>query len=106
MCIAFPPTFEFARSAVEKEKAHETEDGQSKLEQKEHNEKSNTDENCKESRHGKGKAGTEKVGLPDAFKPSMHIFYERRVMDIVDGLPKYRKHHKDDEGEMGETERP
>jgi hypothetical protein len=31
-------------------------------------------------------------GLPEALKPQCHIFYERRVNDVVDGLPKWRYH--------------
>jgi hypothetical protein len=26
---------------------------------------------------------------PSAFKPSFHIFYDERVMDLADGLPKF-----------------
>ncbi len=30
--------------------------------------------------------------VPDAFKPSCHIFYGMRVMDVDDGLPKWSGH--------------
>lgn len=30
--------------------------------------------------------------VPDAFKPTCHIFYRMRVMDIADGLPKWSGH--------------
>lgn len=30
--------------------------------------------------------------LPEAFRPTCHIFYDMRVMDIEDGLPKWSGH--------------
>ena len=30
--------------------------------------------------------------IPEAFRPSCHIFYDMRVMDIADGLPKWSGH--------------
>ena len=30
--------------------------------------------------------------VPEAFKPTCHIFYSMRVMEIVDGLPKWSGH--------------
>lgn len=30
--------------------------------------------------------------VPEAFQPSCHIFYEMRVMDVQDGLPKWSGH--------------
>jgi hypothetical protein len=30
--------------------------------------------------------------VPDAFKPTCHIFYGMRVMDVIDGLPKWSGH--------------
>jgi hypothetical protein len=30
--------------------------------------------------------------VPQAFKPTWHIFYSRRVMDVNDGLPKWSGH--------------
>jgi len=30
--------------------------------------------------------------VPPAFKPTCHIFYSARVMDMDDELPKYRAH--------------
>lgn len=32
------------------------------------------------------------VRVPEAFKPSCHIFYGSRVMDVDDGLPKWAGH--------------
>lgn len=89
MLMAFPPAFEFARTQGEMDKFHNT--------------TKHTGEEGGHS-HGKGSEGGKKLGLPDVFKPGCHIFYERRVMDIIDGKTKWRK-HKDSE-EMGETERP
>mmetsp|Transcript_18820 Transcript_18820/g.47053 ORF Transcript_18820/g.47053 Transcript_18820/m.47053 type:complete len:96 (-) Transcript_18820:799-1086(-) len=31
-----------------------------------------------------------KIFEAEGFKPDMHIWYEQRVMDIVDGLPKFK----------------
>ena len=88
MVMAFPPNFEFARTESEMNKFHsETkgqEDGHS---------------------HGLGEEGGRKVGLPDAFVPGCHIYYERRCLDVPDGLVKWRG-HKDKSEQMGETERP
>lgn len=85
MCIAFPPTFEFARSKKELEKFQES--------------------NGKEASHGKGEEGGKQIGLPQAFRPKCHIFYERRVVDVKDGLVKWRG--LNDRSElMGEEERP
>ncbi len=85
MCIAFPPTFEFARSPKEMEKFKKS-DG-------------------KEAPHGKGEEGGKKLGLPDAFIPNCHIFYERRLVDVKDGLIKWRGINDDSE-KMEEDERP
>ena len=30
--------------------------------------------------------------VPDAFRPSCHIFYRMRVIDVIDGLPKWSGH--------------
>ena len=35
--------------------------------------------------------------IPDAFKPSCHIFYEQRVIDVKDGKPKWSKHQDQSE---------
>ncbi|KAK8865767.1 hypothetical protein IAR55_000914 [Kwoniella newhampshirensis] len=48
--------------------------------------------------------GEKKIGLPDAFKPQSHIFYERRLFDIKDGLVKWRG-HKEESEKMGEEEK-
>jgi len=37
-----------------------------------------------------GFGGSEAV--PEAFRPSCHIFYAQRVIDVSDGLPKWRGH--------------
>jgi len=95
MVMAFPPAFEFARNQSELEKAHADSD-----DQKGTNGEGGDDHGVT----GKGARSQKVVGLPDVFKAQCHIFYERRVMDIRDGLPKWRK-HKDTEL-MGEEERP
>lgn len=85
MCLAFPPTFEFARTKKELEDFA----------------KSKGDE----SSHGKGEEGGKQIGLPPAFQPTCHIFYERRTLDIKDGLVKWRG--LNDRSElMTEEERP
>ncbi len=89
MIMAFPPNFEFARTEGEMSKFHK--ETQHKGDEGDHS-------------HGKGTEGGKKVGLPDVFKPGCHIFYERRVLDVVDGVTKWRRHK--DTVEMGETERP
>ena len=33
-----------------------------------------------------------KQGIPDAFKPTCHIFYGSRVVDVADELPKWMGH--------------
>ena len=30
--------------------------------------------------------------VPDVFQPTCHIFYEQRVVDVADGLPKWAGH--------------
>ena len=30
--------------------------------------------------------------LPEAFRPTCHIFYSHRVVDMADGLPKWSGH--------------
>ncbi len=87
MIMAFPPCFEFARSEGEMDKFHK-----------------HTKGNKVGHSHGAGEEGGKKVGLPDVFKPGCHIFYERRVLDMVDGVTKWRKHK--DTVEMGDHERP
>ena len=34
----------------------------------------------------------DRPGVPDAFRPTCHIFYGQRVMDVDDGLPKWSGH--------------
>lgn len=34
----------------------------------------------------------ERPRLPDAFKPSCHIFYGQRIIDVKDGKPKFEGH--------------
>ena len=88
MIMAFPPAFEFARTEGEKDKFETATKG------KAHG-----------HAHGAGEDGGKKVGLPDVMKAQCHIFYERRVMDVIDGVPKWRA-HKDESEQMGETQRP
>ena len=41
--------------------------------------------------------------LPPAWKPSHHIYYESRVLDITDGAPKYRTRYGGEQcGDLGE----
>ena len=87
MIMAFPPNFEFART-------------QSELDNFNKKTKGSGDDHS----HGKGEEGGKQLGMPEVLKPGCHIFYERRVMDYIDGKTKWRK-HKDTE-EMGERERP
>ena len=35
--------------------------------------------------------------IPEAFKPSCHIFYQQRVIDVKDGKPKWSKHQDQSE---------
>lgn len=39
--------------------------------------------------------------------PQVHVYYEERMLDVLDGLPKFRKRpdRNNPEGDMGETER-
>lgn len=85
MCIAFPPTFEFARTKKELDQYNKS--------------------SGKETPHGKGEEGGKQIGLPPAFVPKMHIFYERRLVDVHDGLVKWRGMN-DDSDKMKEDERP
>ena len=94
MCIAFPPTFEFARTGIEAEKSDKHQSDQSK-----------NGGGPGVGLHGKGTEGGKQVGLPPSFEASCHIFYERRVMDIKDGLPKWRA-QKEGSELMGEDQRP
>ncbi|WVR05787.1 hypothetical protein IAU60_002812 [Kwoniella sp. DSM 27419] len=77
MIMAFPPAFEWTRThkEVKKQKG-----------EGEHNEP------------GKGE-----VGMPKVFQPQCHIFYERRVVDVKDGLPKWRG-HKEESEQMGDSD--
>lgn len=35
--------------------------------------------------------------IPEPFKPSCHIFYQQRVIDVRDGKPKWSKHQDESE---------
>ena len=35
--------------------------------------------------------------IPDAFRPSCHIFYEQRCVDIKDGKKKWSRHEDESE---------
>lgn len=91
MMIGFPPTFDFPRTNEEAEKEH-----------KEHhpNDESHG-KKTKEDQSGEHARGRGIKGLPKALQPQCHIFYERRTMDVPDGLPKWRK-HKDESEKMGD----
>lgn len=95
--MAFPPCFEFARSPAELDKANK------------HDEKNGHQEGGGNGAGEHGAAGAAAklttTGPPEVFKVQKHIFYERRIMDVIDGLPKWRK-HADESEEMGETQRP
>lgn len=99
MIMAFPPTFEWPRTNKEvsegNHKAGADSDGA---------------DGKGENSHTAGGAGHKdssgkwkKPGLPEVFRPQCHIFYERRVVDMNDGLVKWRG-HKDTE-KMGDTDR-
>ncbi|KAK4685437.1 hypothetical protein P7C73_g4714, partial [Tremellales sp. Uapishka_1] len=86
MIMSFPPNFEFPRGDIDEHgKSGDATAGHA------------GGGNHPDTGNAKGK-----VGMPECFKAQCHIFYGRRCMDIVDGLPKWRR-HKDTEL-MGETE--
>ncbi|WRT64035.1 uncharacterized protein IL334_000962 [Kwoniella shivajii] len=86
MIMAFPPAFEWIRTHKEVEQA--------KKEDKGHH----------GSEGDSGKGARKQQGFPDELKAQCHIFYERRCVDIKDGLPKWRG-HKEDSELMGEDEK-
>lgn len=119
MIMAFPPCFEFPRTQRDLERMNEIEDHRQQSggghdtdnheggEEEEKNKDEGkhdgpTDDKGKDVQTHRRPGKWEKSGLPDVLKPQCHIFYERRVVDIHDGLTKWRK-HKDTE-EMGETD--
>jgi hypothetical protein len=66
------------------------------------NGKGNQDHAEAVEKHGKpGKWN--KVSMPSELLPRHHIFYERRIIDVLDGLPKWR--HLENTEEMGEKDR-
>lgn len=100
MIMAFPPSFEFPRTQKDLEemnaeigKIHQNVDG---------NGNGNQDHAVAVEKHGKpGK--WDKVSMPSELLPKHHIFYERRIIDVLDGLPKWR--HLENTEEMGEKDR-
>ncbi|RSH92626.1 hypothetical protein EHS25_008071 [Saitozyma podzolica] len=101
MIMAFPPSFEFPRTQkdleemnAEIDKIHQNVDAA--------NGKGNQDHAEAVEKHGKpGK--WDKVSMPSELLPRHHIFYERRIIDVLDGLPKWR--HLENTEEMGEKDR-
>ncbi|WVF70820.1 hypothetical protein IAT40_005614 [Kwoniella sp. CBS 6097] len=78
MIMAFPPAFEWTRTHKEVKHAKPEEE--------------------------KGDSGKkDKIGMPEAFRASCHIFYERRCVNINDGLTKWRG-HKEESDKMGDDE--
>lgn len=111
MLLSFPPTFEFPRTqkqleemneALEKEDKHAGPGGADAVTKAQggHGEAADSEE-VRETHRRVGK--WDKAGLPDCFVPKCHIFYERRLHDIKDGLTKWRGLDEKSE-EMGETE--
>ena len=91
MIMAFPPTFEWPRTNKE------VEEGNSKAGDKDAGEQEKKEDSHAAGGEGHKRNGKwERPGLPDVFKPQCHIFYERRVVDVADGLVKWRG-HKDTE---------
>jgi hypothetical protein len=94
MMIGFPPTFDFPRTNEEAEKEHKEHHGEGEK---------NTGEKTKNDSSAESGRGRGIKGLPEKLKAQCHIFYERRVIDIPDGLPKWRK-HKDESELMGDRD--
>lgn len=92
MLMAFPPTFEWPRTNKEVERQNDQGEGA---------EKGSHDAGGQGHKRG-GK--WERPGLPDVFEAKCHIFYERRVVDVRDGLVKWRG-HKEKSDKMGDDER-
>lgn len=90
--MAFPPCFEFPRTLDE-----------AKKEQEDHGHGKSGGEKTKEDKFEEDGRGRGKKGLPKELRAQCHIFYERRLVDIQDGLPKWRG-HKEKSEQMGETE--
>ena len=93
MLMAFPPTFEWPRTNKEVERQNEGEG-----------------EGAEKASHDAGGQGHKRggkwkhPGLPKVFEAKCHIFYERRVVDVRDGLVKWRG-HKEKSEQMGDDER-
>ena len=103
MLMAFPPTFEWPRTNKEVERQNST--AHSK-----HKGKEGDGEGAEKPSHSAGGQGHKRggewtrPGLPDVFEAKCHIFYERRVVDVRDGLVKWRG-HKEKSDKMGDDER-
>jgi hypothetical protein len=92
MIMAFPPCFEFPRTHKE-----------AKKEQDHHGHGEEGGEKVKEDEFEEDGRGRGKKGLPKELMADCHIFYERRLVDIKDGLPKWRG-HKEQSDQMGDDE--
>lgn len=108
MIMAFPPSFEFPRTQKDLEEMN------AEIDKIHRN--ANANGNRKDKGNGKGdrshaeavekhgKPGKwDKVSMPSELLPRHHIFYERRIVDVLDGLPKWR--HLENTEEMGEKDR-
>jgi hypothetical protein len=108
MIMAFPPSFEFPRTQKDLEEMN------AEIDKIHRN--ANANGNRKDKGNGKGdrshaeavekhgKPGKwDKVSMPSELLPRHHIFYERRIIDVLDGLPKWR--HLENTEEMGEKDR-
>ncbi|KAL7423770.1 hypothetical protein Q5752_001354 [Cryptotrichosporon argae] len=107
MVMAFPPSFEFARGGID-EKGSGSGAGKSSGDDGDAHANAQASTAHGETQHegtradAKANKGPRPVGLPDVFKAKAHIFYERRTMDVPDGLPKWSK-HMDESEQIPET---
>ncbi|WWC58519.1 uncharacterized protein I303_101062 [Kwoniella dejecticola CBS 10117] len=115
MIMAFPPCFEWTRTHKEVDKAK-----QNDAKKENDGDNANSDapgvnrENGGKGKKGKkgnhgsegdsGKGARKQQGFPDELRAQCHIFYERRCVDVKDGLPKWRG-HKEQSDLMGEDEK-
>ncbi|WWC66462.1 uncharacterized protein I206_100364 [Kwoniella pini CBS 10737] len=98
MIMAFPPSFEWTRTHKEVKQAKEDDK----------NKDNDDNNNEKKGSHGSegdsGKGARKQQGFPSELRAQCHIFYERRCVDVKDGLPKWRG-HKEQSELMGEDEK-
>lgn len=108
MIMAFPPNFEWKRGDIDEEK-HEnpnvTDKGHSKTQEEdaEDDGKDGKKEKNKTKPVGSAQSRGKHAGMPKALQAECHIFYARRCMDVVDGLPKWVG-HKEKSEQCGETD--